>query len=181
MVDYQFRAAVLADAAALAHLHDKVWQRAMEPFAPAEIRAKLNEAHRLGQWTRELSTPSPGSVVLVAEREGRLVAMGAAGDARHPALGDRAEIRWLYVDVSMQRQGLGRVLIARLARHLLEQGHTGVALSVVAGNAQALAFYAALGGQEVGRYVDPGPIWKSEDVVIAWDGASALETLALMK
>ncbi len=181
MSDELFRVANLSDAAALAHLHDKVWQRAMEPFAPAEVRERLNEAHRLGQWTRELSNPAPGSLVLVSEREGQLVAMGAAGDARHPALGARGEIRWLYVDFSLQRQGMGRALIARLARHLLDQGHSGIALSVVAGNAPALAFYAALGGQEVGRYVDPGPIWKSGDVVIAWDGASAIQALAAMK
>jgi len=45
---------------------------------------------------------------------------------------------------------------------------------VVNGNDHAIAFYQHLGGQRIGRYTDPGPIWRSDNLVYAWDDLTAL-------
>ncbi|MCT4683102.1 MAG: hypothetical protein N4A39_05170 [Roseicyclus sp.] len=41
-------------------------------------------------------------------------------------------------------------------------------LSVVRDNRDARRFYAAMGGRETGRFTDPGPPWRSENIVVSW-------------
>lgn len=53
-------------------------------------------------------------------------------------------------------------------------GYSGAALGVVAGNDGAVAFYQALGGRLAGRYLDPGPLWRSENLIFVWDELSEL-------
>ena len=54
-------------------------------------------------------------------------------------------------------------------RQMADDGFKGVALAMARGNTKALAFYAATGGVEVGSFIDAGPIWKSDNLVIAWN------------
>jgi hypothetical protein len=65
-----------------------------------------------------------------------------------------------------------------LLRHLagleISAGTRGIGLGVVVGNAPATAFYQALGAQPVGRYRDPGPLWRSDNLLCAWDDLSVL-------
>ncbi|WP_312164905.1 hypothetical protein [Phenylobacterium sp.] len=36
-------------------------------------------------------------------------------------------------------------------------------------DAAAIAFYEALGGRRAGRFTDPGPLWRSDNIVFVWD------------
>ena len=45
---------------------------------------------------------------------------------------------------------------------------------VVDGNEGAIGFYTRLGGQGVGAYTDPGPRWRSRNLVFVWDDLPAL-------
>ena len=91
-----------------------------------------------------------------------------------PELGPRAEILHLYVDPAFAGRGLGRRLMRDLARHARAEGYPGVALGVVEGNDGAIAFYERLGGRCIGRYTDPGPIWRSQNLAYAWDDLTPL-------
>jgi ribosomal protein S18 acetylase RimI-like enzyme len=86
----------------------------------------------------------------------------------------RAEIKFLYVDGACKRQGIGHRLLAALARDLRSFGYASAALGVVVGNGPAIAFYEAVGGRPIGRYTDPGPLWRSENIIYAWDDLERL-------
>ncbi|MCC7049028.1 MAG: GNAT family N-acetyltransferase [Alphaproteobacteria bacterium] len=170
----QIRPATLSDAPSIARTHAAVWRRTYRGLAPPEAIAALDEAARLARWVDILSKPAPDQVALVATMDGRLAGFGLAGPAGHRAFGGRAEIKYLYVDDAFQRRGAGRRLMTELAAVLAATGHKAVALGVVEGNAPAIAFYAALGGRAIGSYTDSGPVWRSRNIVYAWDDINAL-------
>ncbi|KAA0697622.1 GNAT family N-acetyltransferase [Neorhizobium sp. P12A] len=174
MNDVVIREATLDDATAIAALHVVAWQRAYGALAPLEVQAIVDEAFRLRKWREKLSAPSADQLVIVAERNSALVGFGAAGAPSEEIFGGRGEIRFLYIDPERKRQGVGRRLLSELVAHLQRCGYSGAALGVVEGNGDALAFYEALGGRVAGQYIDPGPNWRSNNLVIVWDDLSPL-------
>lgn len=174
MTDIQLRAATLSDAPAIARLHLASWRQAYRDLAPPEAFEALDEAMRLRRWTATLASPAAQQAVVVAERDGRLAGMGMASAPSQASFGARGEIGSLYIDPDFQRLGLGRRLLSALARQIADWGYGGAALGVVVGNDPAIAFYEALGGQAAGRYLDPGPLWRSQNLVFVWDRLSDL-------
>jgi ribosomal protein S18 acetylase RimI-like enzyme len=61
-----------------------------------------------------------------------------------------------------------------MAAALAERGYAALGLGVVVGNAPAIAFYEAQGGRRAGAYTDPGPLWRSHNLLYAWDDLAAL-------
>lgn len=174
MPELSIRSAKLADAQAIADFHVKVWRHTYRDLAPAESYAVLDEAYRGKSWTKKLSSPEPDQLVLVAENAGRIIGIGAAGQPSHPIFAGRGEIKFLYIDTDFQRRGVGRNLLTRLATHLKQLQFPGAALSVVKGNDAALAFYTALNGRLAGEFIDPGPMWHSDNLVLVWDDLQSL-------
>jgi len=174
MTDISIRSAKLDDAQAIADFHVKVWRHTYRDLAPVESYAVLDEACRGKRWTKKLSSPEPGQLVLIAEIAGRIIGIGAAGSPSHPIFEERGEIKFLYIDPDFHRRGVGRALLTRLATHLKQMQFPGAALSVVKGNDAALAFYTALNGRLVGEFIDPGPMWRSENLVLVWDDLQSL-------
>lgn len=167
------RPATPDDAEALAGLHLRVWRAAYADLAPPAAFAALDLDRRLGQWRAALARPLPHRTWLAeapANAPGGPLGLVSAGPPSDPAFGGRGEIRHLYVEPQAQGQGLGRALLRAAAAHLLAEGFPGVALAVVAANQPARAFYARLGGVEGIRYRDAGPLWRSENLVVSWDG-----------
>lgn len=168
------RLATFDDAPSIADFHVKVWRHTYGDLAPPDVHAALDETRRRRTWGEKLSSTNPDEIVLVAETQGRTVAIGAAGPPSAPLFGGRGEIKYLYVDPDMKRRGLGRRLLSRLAAHLRERGFRGAGVGVVHGNEPAIAFYSALDGERIGEYTDPGPIWRSRNIVFVWDDSSVL-------
>lgn len=168
------REAVPSDADAIAALHVEVWRRTYRDLAPPPAYDTLDQAARRRSWNAILGDVRPGAATLVAEKDGRLAGFAHGGAPGNDAFGGRGEVKYLYVATGFARQGIGRILLARLAARLAAFGYRGVALGVVAGNDPALAFYRALGGEVIGRYTDPGPLWRSDNLLCAWDDAQAL-------
>jgi ribosomal protein S18 acetylase RimI-like enzyme len=112
--------------------------------------------------------------ILVGEIDGTIVAIGSSGPSTSPELEPHGEINYLYVDAAMAGHGLGRRMMAALATDLQVRGFTSVALGVVSGNAAAIAFYDRLGGVRAGRYTDPGPHWRSDNLIYVWSDLAAL-------
>ena len=172
------RTAGFEDAEAIAKLHVRVWRETYRDLAPQAAWDALTETVRLERWRRELAEPAPRRTTLTAELDGRIVAFGSACAPTEAVFEGRGEIRWLHVDPAMQGRGVGRTLMAALADELAGWGYRGCALAVVVGNDPAMGFYERLGGRKAGGYVDPGPLWRSENVVFVWDELSELTSSA---
>ncbi len=170
----RLRPAAPSDAPAIARLHATVWRDAYRALAPDAAYRALDEACRLARWRAILADASAAAGVIVAELDSAIVGFGLSGPPGDPAFGGRGEIKYLYVDRRMARRGLGRRLLLAMAGRLHRLGYPGMALGVVVGNEPAIAFYAALGGRVIGRYGDPGPLWRSDNLVYAWDDLPAL-------
>ncbi|MDL2407978.1 GNAT family N-acetyltransferase [Rhizobium calliandrae] len=169
--DIRIRPAAVADATAIAVLHVAVWRDTYRELAPVEAFRVLDEAYREAKWAAALAKPDRHQLVLVAEQGNRLVGIGAPSQA---AFEGRGEVRSLYVDPAIKRRGVGRRLMGKLAAYLAGLHYPGAALGVVVGNDPAIAFYQSLGGRMIGLYADPGPIWRSDNIVVAWDDLSLL-------
>ena len=176
MSGLSIRSASLADAQAIADFHVNVWRHTYRDLAPAQAHAVLDAHYRGRKWREKLASNDGDQLVLVAEIDGTIVGIGAAGAPSEPVFGGRGEIKFLYVDPEFKRRGIGRALLARLATHLQQMRYRGAALSVVKGNDAAIAFYASLDGRLAGEYVDPGPIWRSHNIVMVWDDLASLAT-----
>jgi ribosomal protein S18 acetylase RimI-like enzyme len=160
--------AAQADAARVAAFHVKVWRETYAGIAPAELFAILDVAWRLPTWQASLRDPAQGCVLALAGAEiAGLVSYGPAG---HPAFDGRGEVKHLYVDAAFRKQGVARALLGHAFGALRVQGYTRFGLAVVAQNTAARAAYAGLGGVEAGHFTDAGPTWKSDNILVVWDG-----------
>jgi ribosomal protein S18 acetylase RimI-like enzyme len=84
------------------------------------------------------------------------------------------EIYAIYVLRSAQRRGVGRTLMAALARDLLAQGHASGVLWVLESNLPARRFYQALGGQEIARREQQREGFTDVGVAYAWEDLKVL-------
>ncbi|MNG71440.1 Protease synthase and sporulation negative regulatory protein PAI 1 [compost metagenome] len=156
-----------ADAPAIARLHVQVWRSTYQGLATPAAYAALDEPRRLAQWQEKLQQPGKAQVLL-AESADQLVGFCLADAPSHPQFGEHAEIKSLFVSDKHQRQGIGRRLLGAAASEMLMAGYRSIALGVVEGNDSAMRFYLALGGTPAGNYTDPGPLWRSSNVIYVW-------------
>ncbi|WP_245458835.1 MULTISPECIES: GNAT family N-acetyltransferase [unclassified Rhizobium] len=174
MMDIAIRPALADDVADMARLHRAIWCDTYRDLAPADAYRVLDEDFRRVRWADMLANPRRDQRVLLAEQGERLVGIGAINAPSDAVFEGRGEIKSLYIDASIKCQGLGRRLMRELARELLSMGYSGAALGVVVGNEPAIAFYRALEGRLIGQYTDPGPVWRSNNFIFAWDDLSVL-------
>lgn len=162
------RPAGAADAEGLARLHVAVWRETYRDLAPAEAYAALDEDRRLGQWQKSLAAPKPEQT-LVLEAAGEVLGLVAVGPPGQPIFGAAGEIRHLYLSPTLRGRGHGMLLLKAGLAALAEAGFAEAALAVVEANHPARAFYARAGGREGARFLDHGPLWRSENLVIHFD------------
>lgn len=162
------RAATLDDARAIARFHVEVWRETYHEIAPPEALEKLDEERRLPHWRDVLAADRQRQDTLIATSPGGIVGLVSYGPPENEVFGDRGEVRHLYVGRDARGSGLGRRLMALAMDRLYEAGYPGVGLSVVKENARARRFYGALGGVEIAGFQDPGPLWRSSNLVVAW-------------
>ena len=123
------------------------------------LAAGLNSApqwQRTSYLTAIAGEATPPRIALVAEENPSETQTGFAVALLLPP---ESELETIAVAAAGQRRGVGRCLFAALAAELSAAGATSVHLEVRSSNAPALAFYAALGFEEIGRrpryYADP--------------------------
>lgn len=162
------RAARPDDAEALARLHVAVWRETYTGVAPIEAIEQLDERRRLPYWRDVLGEGDAGRRVLVACRGDEVMGLVSYGPASTAALGERGEIKHLYVAPACQGMGWGKRLLNRALDDLRASGCRRVGLAVVRENAHARRFYRAMGGREVGEFQDAGPLWRSNNVLVEW-------------
>ncbi|WP_170865611.1 GNAT family N-acetyltransferase [Wenxinia saemankumensis] len=159
---------------ALAALHVAVWRETYAGLAPAGILAQIDLPRRVAQWEAVLAAAEHGSGVVLAEAGGALAGFVSWGAPRHGPLRGAREIHTLYVAAGHRRAGLGRRLLSFAFDAIRQAGPLAIGLAVLDGNAAARRAYAALGGREIDVVTDPGPLWRSRDVIVLWDADTPL-------
>ena len=148
------RPARRADAEALARIHVAAWRESYRDILGSAAAGPGAQARRLRQWRRTLARPVQGGAVFVAELDGAPVGFGFCGPQREDDRLADGEFYALYLLRRAQRRGLGRALMAAMARTLLGHGMRSADCWALEGNRTALAFYAAMGGLADTRRVE---------------------------
>ena len=135
-----------ADAEALAQVHVAAWRETYRGLLPDAFLARMSEAGHARRFRRELERPGPHDVTLAAMNPYGVFGYVSGGPSRAPGAEGEAEIATLYVLRQAQGRGVGRRLLTDAVRALAARGAQSLAISVLAENAQARAFYEHLGG-----------------------------------
>jgi GNAT superfamily N-acetyltransferase len=173
------RPAVLADAAAIGAVHVESWRETYSGLLPDAMLAELSVERWGAMWAELLGDPGTAEkmAILVAEEEGRIVGIGGCGPQRDEALaksGFTGEFGMIYVLRSHQGRGLGRSIMASLARSLAKLGHDKAGLWVFSGNERARRFYERLGGAIVGEKAGERDGTVLVDLAYGWPDLSRL-------
>jgi GNAT superfamily N-acetyltransferase len=147
----RFRLATAADADAIARLHADSWRRHYRgAYSDAFLDGDVL-ADRIETWRERLREPDPRRCTILAECAG-IIGFGNTYVEQDEIWG--ALLDNLHVGAAHQRQGVGAMLIARIAKVVLERSaaeRRGLYLWVLEQNGAARAFYEALGASPAGR------------------------------
>jgi RimJ/RimL family protein N-acetyltransferase len=144
------RAAVEADAAAIARVHVRSWQEAYEGIVPVEHLASLDPVARAVEWTQFLRNgPHDRVRTWVAEVPAGVVGFISMGPARDEDAdrGDH-EIYSIYLEPGAWGQGVARELLRMVIGEV--GGRSPLSLWVLAANDRARHFYRRNGFQADG-------------------------------
>lgn len=171
---FHVRAAIPADALALAQVHVTSWRETYTGLLPDDFLTRMTDEamreRREANWRQTLAQGQ--ETVLVGERDAEVVAFASAGPPRdHP--GVDAELYTLYALRKAQGRGLGRALLAGVARQLHEQGNRSLALWVLDVN-PTRQWYVRQGGREDGAKTVPIPGGELREVRLVWDDLAGL-------
>lgn len=133
-----------SDALEVAGVHVRSWQSAYRGLLPDSVLDGLRIEDRAARYTFGVSGPGGPTTVVAVEGDVicGFVTTGASRDEDLPGLG---EVYGIYADPSTWGTGVGRGLMERARRHLLEQGFDEALLWVLVGNERAGRFYRADG------------------------------------
>lgn len=148
--EVRFRSAEPGDAGAVAALHADSWRQHYrgafsDAFLDGDVETYLRE-----QWTGRLAAGDQRACTILAEHDGAVVGLAHTILGEHPTWG--ALLDNLHVAYWLKRQGIGTRLLALTARTVVDEAPgSGLYLWVLEQNTRARAFYAAQGGECVGR------------------------------
>jgi ribosomal protein S18 acetylase RimI-like enzyme len=151
--EFSIRGATPEDAPTLAALNLACWRETYEGLLAAETFAALTLEERLDHW-RGVFQSSGSRVALAFDADGE--AVGFTHWRAHELvlgapLGRGGEICAIYLRHAVQRRGLGRRLMRRMAQEMRASGLKWASLVVLRDNLPARRFYEALGGRRFGR------------------------------
>ncbi len=163
-----FRPAVPFDAEGIARVHVQSWRETYAGIIPEERLKALSVAERTQRWRDLLALPAPDAALFVAFNGPLIVGFGHCGRQRSKQLEHAGEFNAIYVLKEMQRTGVGRQLMAAMKEHLQACGITSASLWVVKENADARAFYEALGGQAVAEKTEHRNGYALNEIAYGW-------------
>jgi ribosomal protein S18 acetylase RimI-like enzyme len=176
--DYVIRRATLADAAALAQVHDTTWRETYTGLMSEQMLNALTADARTEAWRRILTSEIGYlATTYVAERANALVAFGSCGQQRNAdfaAAGYEGEIAAVYVLKTDQRRGLGSRLMSAMMSDLADRGLSGYTLWVPLQNIPARSLYEQLGGRLIGQRTDAHEHGSLAEVAYGWARSPAV-------
>lgn len=140
------------DSAAINRVKVETWRSAYRGLLPDALLDGLDPEDGAAFRRRGLETLAPERVAFVADRAGSVVGFVTGGRERsgqHPAY--RGEIYAIYVEVPLQRQGVGRALIRAAVGELVQRGLDTILIWTLYDNPRSRAWYEAQGGVVVGE------------------------------
>ncbi|WP_315831063.1 GNAT family N-acetyltransferase [Bradyrhizobium prioriisuperbiae] len=169
------------DAPAIAAVHVSVSRETYAHLFSAEELGQFSVAHRARQWHAMIGERDRADLaVFVAESaaDKTISGFGCCSRQRSDMLveqGFNGEFQSIYILPPAQGRGLGRALMAEMARYLSALAISGGACWVLRGNAGAHRFYEALGGEIVGEQaLGPDTEATLTQVAYGWRNLAAL-------
>lgn len=142
----QIRPATVEDADAIGRIHVRSWQESYRGIVPDVVLDPMARGDRGPMWRRRLTEFADRNFVYVAEDPaGEVVGFASGGPEREQSLGYDGELYALYLLRRSQKAGVGRGLVAAVARRLAAEGYGSMLVWVLADN-PTRHFYAHLGG-----------------------------------
>lgn len=136
----EVRAAVAADAEAVARVHVRAWQSAYRGLIAQEYLDSLTPEARARRY--DFGRPGIGvPVTLVAVQHDTICGLVTTGLYRDDDLPNFGELMAIYVDPDCLGTGIGRLLIGAGRDRLRALGVAGAALWVLQDNSRARRFY----------------------------------------
>lgn len=170
----KLRPATLSDAVAIAALHAASWRSTYASVLRAEYLTDIVPTERRRLWMERLTSPKANQYVVVAEAQGSILGFACVFAEEHDAWG--AYLENLHVETTSQGKGVGRALIAEVARWC-EAHHPGrgLYLSVNQDNLRAQRFYLGFGARNAESSVWHAPEGSQVPTFrFVWDSAARL-------
>lgn len=161
------RCATEQDVPTLAAVHAAAGAPVYDGLIPANARHLLEEPHRRKQWQAHFDTRA--GPVFALEADGDLQGFVSLRPSQIQGFENGMELHRLYIAPKAQGKGCGVRLMKTAMACARLSGADTLFLAVVDGNSAAQAFYARRGGQDVGGFTDPGPLWPSQNRIIRFD------------
>ena len=145
------RAATVNDARGIAEVHVAAWKTTYHEIFPASLLEALSVDKRETFWKEILLETRTDAITLVAcNPADEVVGFVSGGAERTGSLSCNGELHAIYLQQAIRGQGLGTLLVRRLARELQSRGFTSMAVWVLGLNPYR-KFYEALGGLIIGE------------------------------
>lgn len=182
------RSAQLKDSRELARVHVETWRHTYAGMVPDQYLTSLTIDAKAQAWKQWIGRQGRQESILLVETRpektagksaggaGRVVGFGHAGPSRDRDLPFKGEVYTLYVDIDWQGRGIGRQLLGRLFRDLLDRGLDSALIWVLADNPSRF-FYEAMGGQRTAERQDPFAGVLLDEIAYGWPDAAALKSL----
>ena len=150
------RPAQPGDARAIARVQVASWEATYRGLVPDALIERLTVEVRTAQWERFFTGDRDTHCLLVAEADGTIVGMAAAGPSgdADAVPGRTGSISAIYVDPGSWSQGHGRALMVAALRWLEGRGFEEATLWVLGTNRRGRAFYQAGGWRTDGATQD---------------------------
>ena len=144
----RIRAAIPADAAAIAKVHVDTWRSIYSDLVPAEFLQSLSYESRAQYWHNAIEQDEPSFFHVAEDSEVGIIGFSAAGPERTGDTNYKGELYAIYMLTEQQGKGVGKKLVLTIARQFLSEDVTSLLVWVLRENSFR-DFYIAL----VGEYV----------------------------
>jgi ribosomal protein S18 acetylase RimI-like enzyme len=154
----------------MARVRVRTWQSAYAGLVPASHLASLSAERTAEQWRQGLfgAQPSVAGVFVAEDAAGNVVGIAICGRPEGAESEDTGQVHVLYVLPEFQRRGIGRLLMAACARHLVALGRPCLIVWVLKSNPYR-RFYEVLGGVPSGeKQVEIGGV-ELPEVAYTWN------------
>ena len=141
---WELRRATVADAAAVAAIHVRAWQKAYRGIITDPFLDGLDVGSRAGRYAFDRSGPGDPVTWITVEGDD-VLGMVSVSPSRDEDLAGLGEVQALYVAPDRWRSGVGSSLMAKAEQLLADAGFTEACLWVLEDNARGRRFYETAG------------------------------------
>lgn len=152
MIEAKIRKANVKDAAGIATVHVKMWQKAYRGLVPDSFLDNMSIEKRTEVWRDSLKNPKEGILVYVSENEGGITGWIMGGKNRDEDVSQEVgELGGIYIHPDMQSKGVGSKLMESFLQKLKDEGYKKATLWVLDTNKKTRKWYESKGWKVEGK------------------------------